>query len=193
MRRILTILTLSVGLLTFPGTAMADRDKDRAATRHSYEDHRKDSYRDRKHDAKKHVDRKRQHEKHQHKKYQHKKYQHKKYRAETIKQHKLARKHQDRIATYSHFDGNNYKHWRERREYQKHPSYSERRSYREHRSYLELRKQYYGPNHDRYRTHYRRYHRGHKRSHHQHDDNYLEWVTTMLLLNELLDDGYRYP
>jgi hypothetical protein len=187
MRRILTILTLSVGLLTFPGTAMADRDKDRAATRHSYGDHGTGGYRDRLRDANKHVDRKNLHEQ-----YQHKKYQHKKHRAETIKQHKLAGKHQHRIDTYRHFDGNNYKHWRERREYQKYLSYSERRSYRDHNSYRELRKQYYGPNHDRYRTHYSRYHRGHKRSHHQHNDNYLEWVTTMLLLNELLDDGYRY-
>jgi hypothetical protein len=161
MRRILTILTLSVGLLTFPGTAMADRDKDRAATRHSYGDHGKDNYRDRQHDANQHVDRKYLHEQ-----YQHKKHQHKKHRAETIKQRKLAAKHQHRIATYRHYDGNNYKHWRERRDYQKPLSY---------------------------RTHYLRYHRGHKRSHHQHDDNYLEWVTTMLLLNELLDDGYRYP
>jgi hypothetical protein len=161
MRRILTILTLSVGLLTFPGTAMADRDKDRAATRHSYGDHGKDNYRDRQHNANQHVDRKYLHEQ-----YQHKKHQHKKHRAETIKQRKLAAKHQHRIATYRHYDGNNYKHWRERRDYQKPLSY---------------------------RTHYLRYHRGHKRSHHQHDDNYLEWVTTMLLLNELLDDGYRYP
>ena len=160
MRRILTILTLSVGLLTFPGTAMADRDKDRAATRHSNGDHGTGSYRDRQHDANKHVDRKNLHEQ-----YQHKKYQHKKHRAETIKQHKLAGKYQHRIDTYRHFDGNNYKHWRERREYQKYLSY---------------------------RSHYLRYHRGHKRSHHQHDDNYQEWVTTMLLLNELLDDGYRY-
>ena len=140
---------------------MADRDKDRAATRHSYGDHGKDNYRDRQHNANQHVDRKYLHEQ-----YQHKKHQHKKHRAETIKQRKLAAKHQHRIATYRHFDGNNYKHWRERREYQKHLSY---------------------------RSHYPRYHRGHKRSHHQHNDNYQEWVTTMLLLNELLDDGYRYP
>jgi hypothetical protein len=140
---------------------MADRDKDRAATRHSYGDHGKDNYRDRQHNANQHVDRKYLHEQ-----YQHKKHQHKKHRAETIKQRKLAAKHQHRIATYRHYDGNNYKHWRERRDYQKPLSY---------------------------RTHYLRYHRGHKRSHHQHDDNYLEWVTTMLLLNELLDDGYRYP
>ena len=166
MRRILTILTLSVGLLTFPGTAMADRDKDRAATRHSYGDHGKDNYRDRQHNANQHLDRKYLHEQYLHEQYQHKKHQHKKHRAETIKQRKLAAKHQHRIATYRHFGGNNYKHWRERREYQKHLSY---------------------------RTHYLRYHRGHKRSHHQHDDNYQEWVTTMLLLNELLDHGYRYP
>ena len=74
MRRILTILTLSVGLLTFPGTAMADRDKDRAATRHSYGDHGTGGYRDRQRDANKHVDRKNLHEQYQHKKYQHKKH-----------------------------------------------------------------------------------------------------------------------
>jgi hypothetical protein len=178
MRRILTILTLSVGLLALPGTAMADRDKDRAESRHSdnkdnYDNHRQQA--DRNHHVEKHADRK----------YQHKKYQHKKYRAETIRQHKLATKRQDRISAYRHFNDNNYHHWRERRDYKKHSSYRDRHGDRE------LRKHYYRPNHDRYRTHYLRYHRGHKRSHHQHDDNYLEWVTTMLLLNELLDDDYR--
>ena len=157
MRRALTILTLSVGLLAFPGTALADRDRDRASASHSYDGkhkvhekvyekahgkhHWKQSYHDRKHQAK---------------------------------------KHRDRIATYRHFDGHNYKHWRERRIHRAHPGYRE------------LRRHYYAPHYDRYRSHYRRYHRGHKHSYHQHDDNYLEWVTTMLLLNELLDDEYSY-
>lgn len=153
MRRALTILTLSVGLLAFPGTALADRDKDRASASHSYDgDHKahkkvhgnhhwKQSYPDRKHQAK---------------------------------------KHRHRIATYRDFNGHKYTHWRERR------------IHREHPGYRELRRHYYAPHYDRYRSHYRRYHRGHKHSHHQHDDNYLEWVTTMLLLNELLDDEYSH-
>ena len=41
MRRALTILTLSVGLLAFPGTALADRDKDRASASHSYDGNHK--------------------------------------------------------------------------------------------------------------------------------------------------------
>lgn len=187
MKKILTILTLSAGLLAFPGTALADRDRagaDNSASNQSYEKHslkadrnhqRKDNYRVKKHADKKYL----------HKKYQHKNYAHKKYHAETIRQHKLARKHQDRVAAYRHFNGSKYSYWRDRRDYKRHLSYSERHGYRE------LRKHYYGHNHDRYRTHYLRYHQGHKRSHHQHDDSYLEWVTTMLLLNELLDDDYR--
>ena len=198
MKKILTILTLSAGLLAFPGTALADLNRagaDNSASNQSHEKHslkadrnyhRKDSFRDKKQHAKKHADKK-----YLHKKYQHKKYQHKKYHAETIRQHKLARKHQDRVAAYRHFNSNEYSHWRDRRDYTRHLSYSDRRNDRERHSYRALRKHYYGHNHDRYRTHYLRYHQGHKRSHHQHDDSYLEWVTTMLLLNELLDDDYR--
>ena len=61
MKKILTILTLSAGLLAFPGTALADRDRagaDNSASNQSYEKHslkadrnhqRKDSYRVKKH------------------------------------------------------------------------------------------------------------------------------------------------
>ena len=157
MRRALTILTLSVGLLAFPGTALAERDKDRASASHSYDGNHKAHEK-----AHKKV-----HGKHHWKR----SYHDKKYQAE---------KHRHRITTYRHFSGHNYTHWRERR------------IHREHPGYRELRRHYYAPHHDRYRSHYRRYHRGHKHSHHQHDDNYLEWVTTMLLLNELLDDEYSY-
>jgi len=181
--RILTVLTLSVSLLTFPATALAKGDKDRAASDRSFYkyQHRKDS--DGNHSGKKHADKnyqyeKHQYEKHQNKKYINKKHQYKKSRAETIRQYKLATKHQQRIAAYSYFNGNNYQHWRGPHIYQKHPSYRA------------LRRHYYAPNHERYWTHYQRYHRAHKHSHHQHDDNYLEWVTTMLLLNDLLDDDY---
>ena len=41
MRRALTILTLSVGLLAFPGTALAERDKDRGYASHSYDGNHK--------------------------------------------------------------------------------------------------------------------------------------------------------
>lgn len=165
MRKLLTILTLSAGLLAFPGTALAERGDDRASANHS--DHRQ------------HADRKHADRKHSDKSYRHKKQYIKKYRAETHRQHKLERKHRSRIASYRHFNGNNYNHWRDRRDY------------REHHFYTQQRREFYGRHNDRYRTHYLRYHRGHKNSHHQHDDNYLEWVTTMLLLNELLDDDYR--
>mgnify|MGYP006089860457 CR=1 FL=1 len=186
MRKILTILTLSAGLLAFPGTALAERGDDRASANHS--DHRqqadrnrhgKDSHLDRKHADRKHSDEKLSDRKHSDKSYRHKKQHIKKYRAESRKQHKLERKHHNRIATYRHFNGNNYNQWRDRR------------NYPEHRVYTQRHREFYGRHNDRYRTHYLRYHRGHKRSHHQHDDNYLEWVTTMLLLNELLDDDYR--
>lgn len=181
MRKLLTILTLSTALLAFPGTALAEREDDRASANHSdhrqqadRNHHKKTSHLDRKHAARKHADRK-----HSDKSYRHQKQYIKKYRAETRRQHKLERKHRNRIATYRHFNGNNYTHWRDRRDY------------REHRIYSQQRRAFYGRHNDRYRTHYLRYHRGHKRSHHQHDDNYLEWVATMLLLNELLDDDYR--
>tara|TARA_B110000879_G_scaffold142882_1_gene185835 strand:+ start:6298 stop:6903 length:606 start_codon:yes stop_codon:yes gene_type:complete len=201
MRQVLTILTLSLGLLAFPGTALAERDDDRASAKHRFDDHRqkadkshhrKDIHGDRKHLDRKHLDRKhfdRKHfdkkhadRKHADKGYRHKKQQYKKYeryRAETRRQHKLEQKQRNRIATYRHFNGNNYSHWRDRRA---HSSY---------RVYKDYRRDFYGRHNDRHRTHYLRYHQGHKRSHHQHDDNYLEWVTTMLLLNELLEDDYR--
>ena len=201
MRKLLTILTLSTALLAFPGTALAEREDDRASANHSdhrqqadRNRHKKTSHLDRKHAARKHADRKhvdrkhvdrkysdRKHSdrKHSGKSYRHQKQYTKKYRAEAHRQHKLERKHRNRIATYRHFNGNNYTHWRDRRDY------------REHRIYSQQRRAFYGRHNDRYRTHYLRYHRGLKRSHHQHDDNYLEWVATMLLLNELLDDDYR--
>ena len=69
MRRALTILTLSFGLLAFPGTALAYRDRDRASASLSYggkhkihekvyekahgKHHWKQSYHDRKHQGKK--------------------------------------------------------------------------------------------------------------------------------------------
>jgi len=176
--RILTVLTLSVSLLALPATALAERDKNRASSDRSFYkyQHRKDSARN--HPGKKLADKNYRHEQHQHKKYIHKQHQYKKSRAETIRQHRLATKHQQRIAAYRYFNGNNYQHWRGPHIDQKHPSYRA------------LRRHYYAPNHARYRAHYQRYHRGHKHSHHQHDDNYLEWVTTMLLLNELLDHDY---
>lgn len=77
---------------------------------------------------------------------------------------------QKRIARYRNFQGNNYSSWRNRRAY---PA------------------RYYGHDHDRHRAHYLRYHNSHSVVHHYHDDNYLEWVTAMLLINELLDDDYR--
>ena len=199
MRKTLTILTLSAGLLAFPVTALAERGDDRESAKHHYGDHRqkadrshnrKDSQVDRKHTDRKHTDRKHLDNKHDdrkhagksyhHKKHQYKKYENReRYRAETRRQHKLEQKQRNRIATYRHFNGNNYSHWRDRRA---HSSY---------RVYKDYRRDFYGRHNDRHRSHYLRYHQGHKRSHHQHDDNYLEWVTTMLLLNELLDDDYR--
>ena len=191
MRKTLTILTLSAGLLAFPVTALAERGDDRESAKHHYGDHhqkadrnhnRKDSQVDRKHTDRKHLDNKHADRKHAGKSYRHKKQQYKKhekyerYRAETRRQHKLEQKQRNRIATYHHFNGNNYSHWRD------HSSY---------RVYKDYRRDFYGRHNDRHRSHYLRYHQGHKRNHHQHDDNYLEWVTTMLLLNELLDDDYR--
>tara|TARA_B110000902_G_scaffold190248_1_gene215395 strand:+ start:7365 stop:7922 length:558 start_codon:yes stop_codon:yes gene_type:complete len=181
MRKILMILTLSASMLAYSGTALADRDSDKATANKSYDNHRQQA--DRKHHADKGYSHKREYKREY--KREHKKEQHKKYRRETHRQQKLATKHRDRIATYQHFNGNNYNQWRERRFYSGHPLEQRYRAYKQHNQ------AYYSPNHDRYRSHYLRYHRGHKRSHHQHDDNYLEWVTTMLLLNELLDDDYR--
>lgn len=97
-------------------------------------------------------------------------YRDKKHRENRARQHKQSRDPRARMTAYHHFSGNHYLHWRNRRDY---------------------RYSHYGNDHRRYRTHYQRYHRGQKHSYHQHNDDYLEWVATMLLLNEILDDDYR--
>ena len=112
------------------------------------------------------------------------------YRADSIKaNHKSERRdvsrddhrdNRDRVEAFHHFNGNNYQQWRNRRNYivlHQTRSYSDR--------------YYHHPEYHRYRAHYLRYHNGHRVVHHHHDDSYLEWVTTMLLLNEILDDDYR--
>lgn len=147
MRQLLIILTLSTGLLALPMTAQAERDK--VASFYHFNDHR-----------------------HQFDLVHHERkiYRDKKHRENSARQHKRSRDPRTRMTAYHHFSGNNYHHWRNRRDYG-------------HR--------YYDDSHKRYRTHYLRYHRGQKNSHHQHNDDYLEWVATMLLLNEILDDDYR--
>jgi hypothetical protein len=165
MRQALSALTLSIGLLTFPVTALADSDRS-----HGYKNsHKKSS--DHKHlefDQAMHERRANKAELRQHTQRAHRKL-HKIDRQHRIKQHKI-KKHrikqqrikqhrikQHRIKKYRHYNGHNYNKWQARRHY----------SHRPHHHY-----------------HYR-----HEIKH--HDNDYLEWLGIMLLLDEVLEDDYR--
>ena len=118
MRQVLNALTLILGLLTFPVTALADSDRS-----HGYENSHK-KFSDHKHiklDQAIHERRANKAERRQHKQRIHRKL-HKIDRQHKINQHLIK---QHRIKKYRHYNAHNYNKWQARRYY----------SYRPHHHY----------------------------------------------------------
>jgi len=162
----LSITALGLALLAFPTTVLADRDKVQGfrAFQHPQGDKHKEHYFDHR------ADRRPEYRKDRHNR-----------RDAHRDGHRDQR---DRAAAYGRFDSNSYQKWRSRRDYGHHIGHD----IILHQPRIHRERYYYHPEYVRYRAHYLRYHRGHRVARHHHDDNYLEWVTTMLLLNDILDD-----
>jgi len=114
MRQALSALTLSIGLLTFPVTALADSDRS-----HGYKNSHK-KFSDHKHlkfDQAIHERRANKAELRQHTQRAHRKL-HKIDRQHRIKQHRIK---QHRIKKYRHYNGHNYNKWQARRHYSHRP------------------------------------------------------------------------
>ena len=114
MRQALSALTLSIGLLTFPVTALADSDRS-----HGYKNSHK-KFSDHKHlkfDQAIHERRANKAELRQHTQRAHRKL-HKIDRQYRIKQHRIK---QHRIKKSRHYNGHNYNKWQARRHYSHRP------------------------------------------------------------------------
>lgn len=119
MRQALSALTLSIGLLTFPVTALADSDRS-----HGYKNSHK-KFSDHKHlkfDQAIHERRANKAELRQHTQRAHRKL-HKIDRQHRIKQHRIKqhRIKQHRIKKYRHYNGHNYNKWQACRHYSHRP------------------------------------------------------------------------
>jgi hypothetical protein len=119
MRQALSALTLSIGLLTFPVTALADSDRS-----HGHENSHK-KFSDHKHlklDQAILERRADKAERRQHKQRVHRKL-HKIDRQHRIKKHRIKqhRIKQHRIKKYRHYNGHNYNKWQARRHYSHRP------------------------------------------------------------------------
>ena len=101
------------------------------------------------------------------------------YRSERRQQKIHHKRH--RIEKYRHFNGDNYRHWKSRR--QPIDGYH-------------LDRRHFNKNRRHYKAHHRHGLKHRRSGHNNHDREYLEWVAIMLILNEALDnkaldDDYR--
>jgi len=101
------------------------------------------------------------------------------YRSERRQHKKHHKRH--RIEKNRHFNGDNYRHWKSRRQHLD----------RHHFDRPHFDRRHFNKNHRHYKPHHRHGLKHRLSSHNHHDREYLEWVAIMLILNEALDNDYR--